>query len=293
MVESLWNGWGDVRHIGSKDRRSGLDLDNSTGGVTLGVDRLIGTKTIAGLSLSLDRSDSDGFDGTLTSQTEGFLVGPYVAYRMSDDWAADAAIAVGRYKTDSQIDVLQGSSRPGASRSRSTPMASMNSIGPSSDPDSPFYYAHMVSDDYRMEGSVAGQSISLAMPKSSSNYGMAEASGEVTQSFLVSGGTVVAPYARLAVRYEFARPNDGEVLAGDLSMARTSPWGGSLRVGARALADRATMIEAEAGYLKKSGPVRPERLGVALCMSRMRSEARAGAAQWRAGAHEVVFDVQV
>jgi outer membrane autotransporter protein len=249
VVESLWNGWVDVRHIDSKDRRNGLDLDNSTGGVTLGVDRRVGANAVAGLSLSLDRSDSDAFDGTMTSQTEGFLIGPYVAYRMSDHWAADAAIAVGRYKSDSQLDVLQGNYKADRYTFAVNANGQYEFDRTLVRPRFSVYYAHMNDDDYSLEGSIAGQSISLAMPKTSSNYGMAEASGEVTQSFMLSGGSVVAPYARLAVRYEFARPNDGEVLAGDLSMARTSPWGGSLRLGARALANRATMIEAEAGYL--------------------------------------------
>lgn len=125
VVESLWNGWVDLHHIGSKDRRNGLDLDGSTGGVTLGVDRRFGANFVAGLSLSLDRSDSNG--------------------------------------------------------------------------------------GYPLQGSVAGQSFSLAMSSASSTYGMAEASGEVTRSFTLSGGSVVAPYARLAARDEFARPNDGEI----------------------------------------------------------------------------------
>lgn len=249
VVDSLWNGWVDLHHIGSEDRRNGLDLDNRTGGATLGVDRRFGANVVAGLSLSLDRSDSDGFDGTMSSQTQGFLVGPYVAYRLSDHWAADAAIAWGRDETDTQLDVLQGQ----VNTDRTT--FAVNANGQYEfdrtlvRPRLSVYYAHLSSAGYALNGSIAGQAVSLAMPRVSSNYGMAEASGEVTQAFTLSGGSVVAPYARLAVRYEFARPNDGDMLAGDLSMVRTNPWGGSVRVGARALADRATMIEAEAGYL--------------------------------------------
>ena len=249
VVESLWNGWVDLHHIGSQDRRNGLDLDNGTGGVTLGVDRRFGANVVAGLSLSLARSDSDSFGGTMTSQTKGLLVGPYLAVRLSDHWAADAAIAWGRDRTDTQFDVLHGS----VDADRTTFAANANGQyefdGTLVRPRLSAYYAHLSSGAYALQGDVAGQSISLAMASARSNYGMAEASGELTRSFTLSGGSVVAPYARLAVRYEFTRPNDGEILAGDLSTARTSPWGGSLRVGARALADRATMIEAEAGYL--------------------------------------------
>ena len=249
VVESLWNGWVDLHHIGSQDRRNGLDLDNGTGGVTLGVDRRFGANDVAGWSLSLARSDSDGFGGTMTSQTKGFLVGPYLAVRLSDHWAADAAIAWGRDRTDTQLDVLQGN----VDADRTTFAANANGQyefdGTLVRPRLSVYYAHLSSGAYALKGNVAGQSISLAMASTRSNYGVAEASGEVTRAFTLSGGSVVAPYARLAARYEFARPNDGEVLAGDLSMATTGPWGGSVRVGARALADRATMIEAEAGYL--------------------------------------------
>jgi hypothetical protein len=249
VVESLWNGWVDLHHIGSEDHRNGLDLDNSTGGVTLGVDRRFGANIIAGLSLSLDHSDSDGFGGAMTSQTQGFLVGPYVAHRLSNHWAADASIAWGRDQTDTQLDVLQGNYKADRTTFAFNANGQYEFDRTLVRPRLSVYYAHLSNDGYALKGGVAGQSVTLAMPKASSNYGMAEASGEVTQVFTQAGGSVVAPYARLAVRYEFERPNDGEVLAGDLSMARTSPWGGSLRVGARALADRATMIEAEAGYL--------------------------------------------
>ncbi|MBK6864212.1 MAG: autotransporter outer membrane beta-barrel domain-containing protein [Ideonella sp.] len=249
VVESLWNGWVDLHYIGSEDRRNGLDLDYRTGGVTLGADRRFGANFVAGLSLSLGRSDSDSFGGTLTSQTRGFVVGPYVAYRLSDHWAADAAIAWGRDQTDTQVDVLQGNYQSDRTTFTANANGQYEFDRTLVRPRLSVYYAHLSSGGYTLSGNVAGQSVSLAMPTASSNYGVAEASSEVTRAFTLPGGGVVAPYARLAVRYEFARPNEGEVLAGDLSMAETGPWGGSLRVGARALANRATMIEAEAGYL--------------------------------------------
>jgi len=249
VVESLWNAWVDMRYIGSEDRRNGLDLDNRSGGVTLGVDRRFGNDFVAGINLSLGRSDTDGFGGTLTSETRGFVAGPYVAYRLSNRWSADAAIAWGRDQTDSRLDVLQGSYQS----DRTTFTANLNGQYEFDRtlvrPRLSVYYARQSSDGYALSGNVAGESVALAMPETGSNYGVAEASSEVTRAFTLAGGGVVAPFARLAVRYEFARPSDGEVLAGDLSMAQTGPWGGSLRVGARALATRATLIEAEAGYL--------------------------------------------
>ncbi len=223
VIESMWNGWVDLHRVGSADRRNGLDLDNTTGGVTLGADRRFGADFVAGLSLSLERSDSDSFGGDLTTRTKGYLLGPYVAYRVSDHWAIDAAVALGHYETDSRLAVLAGNGQA----SRYTLAFNANGqyeVGRALvRPRLSAYVAHMHSDSYAMQGFVAGETINLAMPQTNSNYGMVEGSSELTQSFVLSGGGVIAPYARLALRYEFARPDGGEITTGNLSTAQTGP----------------------------------------------------------------------
>jgi hypothetical protein len=62
-------------------------------------------------------------------------------------------------------------------------------------------------------------------------------------------GTSVVPFAEFGVAYEFDRPNGGEILTADLSLATPSAWSGTLRAGARMLLNNSVQIEATGGYL--------------------------------------------
>ncbi|MGO4441059.1 hypothetical protein [Rhizobium sp. RAF56] len=57
------------------------------------------------------------------------------------------------------------------------------------------------------------------------------------------------PYAEFGVHYEFERPNGGQILTGELTMATPSPWTASVRTGMRALLTNNAQIEASVGYL--------------------------------------------
>lgn len=48
---------------------------------------------------------------------------------------------------------------------------------------------------------------------------------------------------------EFERPNDGEIVGGDLRLHSPSPWSGSLRAGMRAQLSDSLLVEASLGYL--------------------------------------------
>jgi Autotransporter beta-domain len=248
-LDSLWNGWIDLRRTDGRDRRNGIELDSTTGGLTLGTDRRFGADLIAGFSLSVDRGDTTAFDGVLTTRTRGFLAGPYLAYRVSNDWVIDTSLDWGQGESDVQLDVLAGqyTTRRYA--------FSFNANGQYEHgqtvlrPRLSYYYANTRSNSYEMRGNVAGESIGVALPQISANTGLLEASGEIHRTYRLPDNSPIVPYARLAVRYEFARSNDGEVMTGDLASVSTSRWGGSLRAGARTVVGRATLIEAEAGYL--------------------------------------------
>jgi len=60
-----------------------------------------------------------------------------------------------------------------------------------------------------------------------------ELSSQASWTFRTSGGKLLVPYAELGVRYEFERPNDGQILTGDLKFATPSPWSGLLAWAAR------------------------------------------------------------
>jgi hypothetical protein len=96
---------------------------------------------------------------------------------------------------------------------------------------------------------VIGTPVTLQVAENKFNYGVTEAVVEVNRVISLSNGKMVVPYAELGARYEFERPNGGQMLAFDLTTATPSAWTGSLRVGARALVTRTTFFEASLGYL--------------------------------------------
>ncbi|WP_455854619.1 autotransporter domain-containing protein [Ensifer canadensis] len=50
----------------------------------MGLDRRITNDLVVGMTVSLEKSSTDAFDGTLGIDTDGFSFGPYAAYRLSN-----------------------------------------------------------------------------------------------------------------------------------------------------------------------------------------------------------------
>ena len=82
------------------DQRYGLDMDTELGSVTMGLDRRLGDNVVLGASLTLQNSRTDGFDDLLQAKSTGFTIGPYVAVRLSPQWAIDASLTYGQYDND-------------------------------------------------------------------------------------------------------------------------------------------------------------------------------------------------
>ena len=119
-----WNVWGSVNADNNKYDRGGYrdsvgTLRNNTyninvSNVVLGADYLFSADKVAGLSLSMDRSSGTGesfnagvSQGISTQSSKGYLLAPYFGWQISDDWAMDASIGIG--KADSNTDNITGS----------------------------------------------------------------------------------------------------------------------------------------------------------------------------------------
>jgi outer membrane autotransporter protein len=247
--EPLWNVWADGRYTGTSDHRYNLDIKGRGGYLTLGADRRVKADLVAGVSLSLEDNRSEGFGGAMVNESNGFSIGPYIGYRLTPEWSMDASLGFGRLENDNRIDVLSG--RYTTNRYS----ASVNTTGQymmgeyQLRPKASVSYSYFDNGAYSMSGTVIGLPVTLQVAKNSFDYGVTEAGAEVSRVFKMSGGTVVVPYAEFALRYEFERPNSGQILTGNLTYATPSPWVGSLRAGARALVSRDTFIEASIGYL--------------------------------------------
>ena len=65
----------------------------------------------------------------------------------------------------------------------------------------------------------------------------------------MSNDLLIQPYGRFGIRYDFERPNDGELITPDLRQVTPSAWSGNVRLGVKALIQDRVIVDASAGYL--------------------------------------------
>jgi hypothetical protein len=249
VTPTEWNIWANTSLASASDDRFGRDQESKTGSLSFGADRHAGTRAIAGFMLSFDRSQSDGFDGGLDTDTKGFSFGPYAAYRLSDNWAVDATLSYGMSETDMKIVSLEGD----IDAKTYTAQVNLNGQYLLEEvilrPKVSVYFARTDTDAYDLRGQIRGNPVSVGFRSDSYNYGTLEVSNEISRVFSIDQGQRIMPYAEVGVLYEFERPYDGEILGGDLSLREPSPWSGSLRGGVRAQLSDKILVDANLGYL--------------------------------------------
>lgn len=243
-----WNLWFDGRTLDTSDQRHGLDTDGSGNYFTLGADRRLGNDVVAGAMVSYENNESDGFDGSLHQETDGYGIGAYLAQPLSQRWAMDASVVYSRLSNDSRIAVLTGS------YDSTRVSLALNTTGQyqagefTLRPKFTLSYSHYDNDAYSLSGTVFDTPLALKVAQDSFDNGTIEGLLEVSRIFHTQR-SIVIPYGELGANYAFIRPQDGGILTSDLRLASTSAWLGSARVGARALVSQAMFVEASAGYL--------------------------------------------
>ncbi|WP_374355136.1 autotransporter domain-containing protein, partial [Limnohabitans sp.] len=249
VEDTLWNTWVDTHYTSTSDHRNGLDTTGNAGVIVMGADRRVASDLVAGLQLSLETSSSKGFQGVMTSDSDGFMISPYMAYQVSPQWSLYGALGLGQSNIDNRILSLNGSYEV------QRYSATLNAQGqyPLGSafvrPKFTLSYMHNNADAYNLGGSILGTPINLRMPKNSYDFGTLESSVEINRVFRFDNGSALMPYAEIGIAYDFERPDSGRYLDGDLVYRDSSPWIGMTRLGMRSLVDRTTLVEFAASYL--------------------------------------------
>ena len=246
---TLWNFWVQPLGVVVSDQRYGLDMDTELGSVTMGLDRRMGDNVVLGASLTLQNSRTDGFDDLLQAKSTGFTIGPYVAVRLSPEWAIDASLTYGQYDNDLTLSVLEGSYQSRQWSGNVTAHGQYTLGEYFLRPKASITYSHVESDEYDLEGNVLSLPINVSFPEDSFNYGVIDLSTEFSRIFTFESGTSIMPYAEIGATYEFERPNGGQILTADLALVTPSEWAGTLRAGATMLLNESVQVDASAGYL--------------------------------------------
>ncbi len=249
VEDTPWNAWVDTHYTSTSDHRNGLDTTGNAGVIVLGADRRVASDLVAGFQLSLETASSKGFQGDMTSDSNGFMISPYMAYQVSPEWSLYGALGLGQSNIDSRILSLNGSYEV------QRYSATLNAQGqyPLGSafvrPKFTLSYMHNNADAYNLGGSILGTPINLRMPKNSYDFGTLESSVEINRVFRFDNGSALMPYAEIGIAYDFERPDSGRYLDGDLVYRDSSPWIGMTRLGIRSLVDRTTLVEFAASYL--------------------------------------------
>jgi outer membrane autotransporter protein len=231
-----------------------LDTKNRTGTLTAGLDRQLTEDVVAGFSLGLQSGKGSGFKDHLQSSTDGFTVGPYIAVRLSPNWAVDASFNYSQNKSNVQVVVLNGAADL-RTYSGNIELHGQYTFGEwYVRPKLSVTYSRNVSDERDLQGIFLGLPLSLLLPASRSNYGVAEAYSEVSRLFDLSNGYYMIPYAEFGLHYEFERANGGQILTGELLTVVPAAWTGSVRSGVRMQFPNAALLEASIGYLSFGQP---------------------------------------
>ncbi|MBI3199532.1 MAG: autotransporter domain-containing protein [Rhodospirillales bacterium] len=211
----------------------------------------------SGLSASLDTSQVGGFGGFFQSSSRGITIGPYIAAMLSNNWAVDAALGYSRISNDLGIAFLNAnflSQRlSGAVNLHGQYDLGLVNVRPRLSTG----YSRTYSDAYELQGAFNAQVLGLNIsapvnvpfPEASYDYASVEGAVEVNRLFTMANGNRLMPFAEFGALYEFVRPNDGQILTSDLTLAIPSPWSFSTKAGLRLLLSEALLIEARAGYL--------------------------------------------
>lgn len=246
---TLWNTWAEARYVDVSDERYGLEMDTTLASATFGIDRRVGKDAALGVSFALDDSDTGGFNDFLKVGATGFNIGPYAALRLSDHWVANASLTYGLYDTDVELVVLNGDYTAQVYGSALDFYGQYTAGEYFIRPKLTINYSHIINDGFDLSGTIFNRDIAVRFDDDSFDYGRLEAKTEFSRLFTFSNGTVMMPFVEVGALYEFERPNDGQILTGDLSLVTPSPWAGTLRAGVRLATRNALQLEATAGYL--------------------------------------------
>ncbi|MNH18009.1 Autotransporter beta-domain protein [compost metagenome] len=223
-------------------------MSGSTNVFSLGADTRLDNDLILGLSVARVDSKVDSFNGGMRLSAGGYNIGPYLAYPVSASWMLDGSLVYGWMDNNQDLLFLSGD------YGSTSVGGSLGATGQyfweetSVRPRLAVNYSHNRSDGYRMEGDYQGLALRLNQDSDSYNQGNMTGTVEFSRVYYTSKGLPLMPYGELGLDYGFERPNDGYILTGDLSSARTEPLSGTVRLGMRTLIGGEATLTTSAGY---------------------------------------------
>jgi outer membrane autotransporter protein len=238
-----------VTGVYSDDRRFGRDFQTLSGTAAIGADRKLTENLVAGVSVTFETIDTDGFNSTLKIDTQGFEIGPYVAARISQHWAVDGSLSYGFANSQSDISVLSGEYNTHELGATFSVHGQYSLSEIQVRPKATVTFNRVFSDGYDLNGTILNRAVSVPISGNAASLGTIELSTEFSRQFTLQDGLLIQPYVEAGAVYEYLRPNDGKILDDELNFVTASAWSFTLRGGATALLAENVTLDAKGGYL--------------------------------------------
>jgi hypothetical protein len=246
VAESPWNAWIDTRYLTIKDQRGLFENKTRSGTITVGTDRQVGDGLVAGGMLSLIQADNERFAGYVTQDTSGFMVGPYLSYRLSREWSIFASAMIGSQRDEHQVVNLSGDSSA-MLYSLTANTQGQYEVAPETflRPKLGVSYQHNATRAFGLSGRVLGREVQVDLAGQNTDSLIADASLEANTILHGEKDRLFVPFVEAGIRYTRLWP---EASGSALTAVSGVDWQGILRVGGRALLGQTTQIEINASY---------------------------------------------
>jgi outer membrane autotransporter protein len=235
----LWNTWADARINRRTNSNYLQDIDTDGGVVAFGVDKRLENDMVAGFIVNIESSETDGFSGQVTFDSDGFNIGPYVGWRLDDTWTMDASLMYGWYDNSVRILMFNGD----YDSTKLTTMLNLSGQFFTEDdirikPKFSLNYTRTENDAYTLFGTIGGIN-NPALKETVSRTSSFKFGSEFSKRYLDEKGLVTEPVFEIAVDYQIEEWGTADV---------DDPWSGEIRGGIRRQLNDATFIKLDAGY---------------------------------------------
>jgi outer membrane autotransporter protein len=248
--ESCWNIWSDNRYYNIKDQRKNLNAKGESVDFSMGADRLIAPHLVAGLMAHFIKYYTSSFNGGLTNSASGVSVGPYFGWRILPYWSVDGSFTYGQLQNHNTVVILDSNFRNQVYNGTLhtlvlIPLCYSFQLRP----QALVSYSHFRNPNYQLNGLIRNYVIQIFRPSESFDFGYAEFKIEANKTIETKTRMVLQPYTEAGIDYQFARPNDGQIITGNLTLARVSPITEFMTLGCRSIFTKGLLLDASGKYL--------------------------------------------
>ena len=230
--QETYRGWFQGTALGfDYSRRDG---DGHLARGILGFDMVQRPDLIVGLAGGWEAGDFDAFDRQLDTDFNGYFIGPFVAWKPYPNLVLDLWAGYAQDNVDANIFGLQGD------YDVNRIFVSANATGrwfwgeTEIRPKLELFYSNDDTQSHSLRplvGTGLPRDLRLDVPGGHDDLFISDLSAEVRREYQLASGTRVAPFARIGIDLMLARPNDGDILDGDLQFVSTEDVTGNILAG--------------------------------------------------------------